>query len=40
MTRKREVIGQIFRLLAIIETEANHSIISRIRGLLNELSDM
>lgn len=37
MTRKNQVISQIFRLLAIIETEANHSTVAQIRGLLNEL---
>ena len=37
MTRKNQVISQIFRLLELIETPANHSIVAQIRGLLNEL---
>ena len=37
MKHRKGVISQIFRLLDVIETEANHSIVARIRGLLYEL---
>lgn len=39
MSHKERLINQIFRLLAIIETEANQSIIRQIEGLLNALRD-
>lgn len=39
MNRKERLINQIFRLLTIIETSANQSIINQIRGLLNALRD-
>ena len=35
--RKRGLILKIFRLLALIETDANQPIIRKIEGLLNEL---
>ena len=34
---KKELVGQILRLLAIIEDETNQPIIEQIRGLLYEL---
>ena len=37
MSYKRGLIYRIFRLLALIETEANQPIIRKIEGLLNEL---
>jgi hypothetical protein len=37
MSRKEGVINTIFRLLDMIENDANHSIVAQIRGLLNEL---
>lgn len=39
MSYKERLINQIFRLLAIIETPANQSIIRQIEGLLNTLRD-
>lgn len=39
MSYKERLINQIFRLLAIIETSANQSIIRQIEGLLNALRD-
>lgn len=39
MSHKERLINQIFRLLAIIETPANQSIIRQIEGLLNALRD-
>ena len=39
MNRKERLISQIFRLLSLIETPANHSIIKQIEGLLNALRD-
>ena len=40
MDRKERLIAVIFKLLEIIETRRNHSEISQIRGLLNELRNM
>lgn len=40
MNRKERLIAMIFRLLDAIETKRNQSIISQIRGLLNELNNM
>ena len=40
MTEKERLIRIIFRLLSIIETESNQSIIRQIEGLLNELRNM
>lgn len=37
MSYKNGLIFRIFRLLALIETEKNQSIIRQIEGLLNEL---
>ncbi len=37
MNHKERVIRQIFRLLDVLETDANHSVVAQIRGLLNEL---
>ena len=37
MNRKERLINQILRLLAIIETPANQSIIKEIENLLNAL---
>lgn len=39
MSRKERLINQIFRLLALIETTANQSIIRQIEGLLNALKE-
>lgn len=39
MSYKKRLIGQIFRLLELIETPANQSIIRRIEGLLDALKD-
>lgn len=39
MSYKERLINQIFRLLAIIETPANQSIIRQIEGLVNALRD-
>ena len=39
MSYKKRLINQIFRLLALIETEANQSIIRQIEGLLNALRE-
>ena len=39
MSRKERLINQIFRLLALIETPANQSIIRQIEGLLNALKE-
>lgn len=39
MNVKERLIGQIFRLLATIENEANQSIIRQIEGLLNALRE-
>ncbi len=40
MDRKERLIAVIFKLLEIIETRRNQSVISQIRGLLNELRNM
>ncbi len=40
MDRKERLIAVIFKLLEVIETKRNQSIISQIRGLLNELREM
>ena len=40
MDRKERLIAVIFKLLEVIETKRNQSIISQIRGLLNELRKM
>lgn len=37
MTEKDRLIRIIFRLLSLIENKSNQSIISQIRGLLNEI---
>lgn len=37
MTEKERLIRTIFRLLSLIENKSNQSIISQIRGLLNEI---
>lgn len=37
MTEKERLIRIIFRLLSLIENKSNQSIISQIRGLLNEI---
>ncbi len=39
MSYKERLIRQIFRLLSIIETKENQSIIRQIEGLLNALRD-
>lgn len=39
MSYKERLISQIFRLLSLIETEANQSIIRQIEGLLNTLKE-
>lgn len=39
MSYKNRLINQIFRLLALIETSENQSIIRQIEGLLNALRD-
>lgn len=39
MNYKERLIRQIFRLLSIIETKENQSIIRQIEGLLNALRD-
>ena len=39
MSYKERLISQIFRLLGLIETRANQSIIKEIKGLLNALRD-
>lgn len=39
MSYKERLISQIFRLLALVETPANQSIIKQIEGLLNSLRD-
>lgn len=39
MSYKERLISQIFRLLSLIETEANQSIIRQIEGLLNALKE-
>lgn len=39
MSYKERLISQIFRLLALVETQANQSIIKQIEGLLNALRD-
>ncbi len=39
MNQKERLVNQILRLLAIIETEANQSIIRQIEGLLKNLKD-
>nr|DAG63297.1 MAG TPA: hypothetical protein [Caudoviricetes sp.] len=39
MSYKERLISQIFRLLALVETPANQSIIKQIEGLLNALRD-
>lgn len=39
MTYKERLISQIFRLLSLIETSANQSIIKQIEGLLNALRE-
>lgn len=40
MSYKKRLISQIFRLLAIIETKANQSIVEQIRGLLRNLESL
>ena len=40
MDRKERLIAVIFKLLEIIETRRNQTVISQIRGLLNELRNM
>lgn len=40
MNYKKRLISQIFRLLAIIETEANQSVVEQIRGLLRNLESL
>lgn len=40
MSYKQRLIGQIFRLLDLLETETNQSIINQIRGLLNALLEL
>lgn len=39
MNYKERLISQIFRLLSLIETKENQSIIRQIEGLLNALRD-
>ncbi|GEM_PF-2012646 len=39
MSYKERLISQIFRLLELIETPTNQSIIRRIEGLVNVLKD-
>lgn len=39
MSYKERLISQILRLLALVETPANQSIIKQIEGLLNALRD-
>ena len=39
MNYKKRLINQIFRLLALIETPANQSIVRQIEGLLNALKE-
>ena len=39
MNYKERLISQIFRLLSLIETPTNQSIIRQIEGLLNALKD-
>lgn len=39
MSYKERLISQIFRLLSLIETPTNQSIIRQIEGLLNALRD-
>ena len=39
MSYKERLIRQIFRLLSLIETKENQSIIRQIEGLLNALRD-
>ena len=39
MSYKERLIGQIFRLLALVENPANQSIVKQIEGLLNALRD-
>lgn len=40
MSYKERLISQIFRLLELIETPANQSIVRRIEGLLNALKEV
>lgn len=39
MNRNKRLVNQIFRLLALVETPANQSIIRQIEGLLNALKE-
>lgn len=39
MSRKERLISQIFRLLALIETPTNQSVIRQIEGLLDALRE-
>ena len=39
MNHKERLIAQIFRLLTFLETPDNQSVIKRIEGLLNALTD-
>ncbi len=40
MREKERLIRIIFRLLALIENKSNQSIISQIKGLLNEIRNI
>lgn len=40
MNEKERLIGVIFRLLTLIENRSNQSIISQIKGLLNEIRNI
>lgn len=39
MSHKERLVNQIFRLLALIETRDNQSVVRQIEGLVNALKD-